>query len=147
VDREIERLTDPLKKNAPAPPGAIRAAEARLDFRFPPDYVEFLESSDGAQGWLQVSRPAGEPDYYLMLWPIAGVVDVNEIPDVKAASGDLVLFGSDGGSENYGFRRADTGSAIVQCPNVRSDASGDIPRGSSFLDFLRDLHARPGVPF
>jgi len=146
VDRELERLTDPLKKNAAAPPGTIAAAEARLNHRFPPDYVEFLESSNGAEGWLEVSRPAGEPDYYLMLWPVEGVVNVNEIPEVKAASGDLVLFGSDGGSENYGFRRSETGSGIVQCPNVRNGASDDIPRGSSLLDFLRDLHARPGVP-
>ena len=146
MNRELERLTDPLKKNNPAPPGAIAAAEARLGYRFLPDYVEFLEASNGAEGWLQVSRPDGEPDYYLMLWPIERVVDLNEIPELKATSGDLVLFGSDGGTENYGFRRSETGSGIVQCPNVRNDASGDIPRGSSFLDFLRDLHARPGVP-
>ena len=60
-----------------------------------------------------MSRPNGEPDYYLMLWPIEEVVDVNAIPEVKRTSGDL----------------------------VRNDASGDVPRGSSLLDFLRDLHA------
>ncbi len=146
MDRELERLTDPLKKNAPATRAAIASAEARLGYRFPPGYVKFLESSNGAEGWLQVSRPAREPDYYLILWPIEGVVDLNEIPVVKVASGDLVLFGSDGGSENYGFRREETGSGIVQCPNVRNGPADDIPRGSSFLDFLRDLHARPGVP-
>jgi len=76
----------------------------------PADFVEFVGSFDGAEGWVG--------DSYVSLWPAADVIANNETIQVDALAPGLLLFGSDGGTEAYGFDRRANPWLVVRVPFV-----------------------------
>lgn len=84
-----------------APEGAtdegIAAAEEEMDCRLPPDVKSFLREHDGGEGTLGTRRRP------IQLWSIERIGAECEAQEVTRAVPGLVLFGSDGGSEGYGF--------------------------------------------
>src|SRR3954469_25021608 len=84
-----------------APRGAneeqIARAETEMDCRLPEDVKALLREHDGGRGTLGPRKRPFE------LWPIVRIADECEAQEVTRAVPGLVLFGSDGGSEGYGF--------------------------------------------
>jgi hypothetical protein len=127
------------------PPGAsaetIAHVEQRLHFNFPMDYVEFIQLSNGAEGWV------GEG--YVVLRPIEGLVAWHEGYGAVDPEPDLVPFGSNGAGEVFAFARS-AGSAIVQADAVVMRLEEALFCGHTFVEFLRTVSAnsqsrrRPG---
>ena len=78
-----------------APEGA--SAERLDQLPLPPDVRAFLEKHDGARGTVGArKRP-------LVLWSAEQIAREADEQEVTRATPGLILFGSDGGAEGYGF--------------------------------------------
>ncbi len=75
--------------------GAVRRAEETLGVSLPEEYVAFMAESNGGEIEVAGNR--------LRLWPIEDLVYMNEGYEVDRYVPGLVLFGTDGGMEAYGF--------------------------------------------
>ena len=84
-----------------APEGAsedrLAIAEEKMDCGLPPDVKALLAEHDGGEGTL---GPRKRP---IELWPIERIAAECEAQEVTRAVPGLALFGSDGGSEGYGY--------------------------------------------
>src|SRR3954462_2934938 len=97
-----------------APRGAneeqIARAETEMDCKLPDDVKALLREHDGARGTLgRRKRP-------LELWSLVRIADECEAQEVTRAVPGLVLFGSDGGSEGYGFYSQAAGGKYGRVP-------------------------------
>jgi hypothetical protein len=125
----------------PASVEVVRSVERATGVVFPADYVDFMTESNGAEG------PIGNSAAYLSLWPIEKIVPLNA--DYRAAEfwPGLVLFGSDGGGEAYGFM-ADALNPdrcrVVDVPFIGRWPEDAIEHGHSLLDLLRSLVSEGG---
>jgi SMI1/KNR4 family protein SUKH-1 len=138
VDQESEliALRTALDGNPPATLETIRETERLIDFEFPPDLVAFYLLCDGGEGWW------GED--YLRINSLEDLRFQNTAPFLQQSFSDIVVFGSDGASEWHAFLRGHRWTIVQREPIAGPDY--DRIRGRSFLEFLRDLKARPGVP-
>jgi hypothetical protein len=75
----------------------IAAAEEDMDCKLPRDVKELLREHDGGEGTL---GPRRRP---FQLWSLERIRAECEAQEVTRAVPGLVLFGSDGGSEGYGW--------------------------------------------
>ena len=75
----------------------IATAEQEMDCKLPADVKSFLLEHDGGEGTL---GPRRRP---IQLWPLARIRAECEAQEITRAVPGLVLFGSDGGSEGYGW--------------------------------------------
>lgn len=83
---------------------------AELGFSLPPDYVEFLRRANGGEGFVG--------DSYFILWKIEELKTFNLEYEVNEYAPGLLLFGSDGGGEGYGFDTRGDKLPIVRVPFV-----------------------------
>src|SRR5256885_2405604 len=90
-----------LRDTAAAPRGAkeeqIAGAGSEMDCQLPEDVKAVLREHDGGRGTVGPRKRPFE------LWSIERIADECEAQEVTRAVPGLVLFGSDGGSEGYGF--------------------------------------------
>jgi SMI1 / KNR4 family (SUKH-1) len=133
---ELIALRAALNANPPATLDAVRETERLIDFEFPPDMVAFFLLCDGGEGWW------GEN--YLRLDALEDIRFKSTYPEYQRVFSDIVVFGGDGGGEWHAFLRG-TRWTIVQREPMAGPESDRI-RGRNFLEFLRDLKTRPGVP-
>jgi hypothetical protein len=75
----------------------IARAEAEMDCELPGDVKALLREHDGGTGTLGPHKRPFE------LWSIERIADECEAQEVTRAVPGVVLFGSDGGSEGYGW--------------------------------------------
>src|SRR3954470_18928324 len=84
-----------------APRGAVEdelaRAETEMDCKLPEDVKAVLREHDGGRGTLGPRKRPFE------LWSIERIADECEAQEATRAVPGLVLFGSDGGSEGYGW--------------------------------------------
>jgi hypothetical protein len=115
-------LRDELTLRGPADQAQVARLREQLGRQVPDDYLEFLIAHDGADGAVGVLAPVAEIGRAEDLYP--------ELDHLRG----LVVFGSDGGLEAFGFDPAGT---VVVLPWIggREDA---VPQGS-FAQFLRRL--------
>jgi SMI1/KNR4 family protein SUKH-1 len=99
-----------VKLNEGAKPETIAAAEREIGWQLPGDYRAFLARSNGGEGFL------GE--HYLVLWAVEELAPFNRDFQVQDYAPGLVLFGSDGGNELFGFDTRNDASPIVQVPMI-----------------------------
>ena len=80
-----------------ASPDALEAAGTATGVDLPADLRAFLEKHDGARGTVGArKRP-------LVLWSADQIARESEAQEVTRATPGLLLFGSDGGAEGYGY--------------------------------------------
>jgi hypothetical protein len=116
-----------------APNGAaeeqIARAESEMDCKLPEDVKALLREHDGGRGTLGPRKRPFE------LWSIQRIADECEAQEVTRAVPGLVLFGSDGGSEGYGWLDGKYGRAPVLAAGPHEFEA----LGSSLVDLLRAL--------
>jgi len=117
-------------------PGAGEAdivdEERRLGLRLPEDYVAFLRVSDGAEGFIGDNS-------YVILWSSKELSSMNDAYEVQKYVPGLLIIGSSGGGEAYGFDTRGSAWPIVQVPFVGMDWGDAQLMGESFSLFLHCL--------
>lgn len=114
-----------------ASPVEIETAEGRLGFRFPADYRQFLETTNGSGEWYG--------DLYLSLYSLDQVVDLTEIRNHAETLPGLVFIGSDGGGEGVGFDFRRDPPAIVLMNLVSTRWEEASFQAESFNEFIKQL--------
>jgi hypothetical protein len=116
---------------APADANVVRELQTSLSL--PPDFLRFLLQHDGGEGF------AG--DRYIILWRAAELAPLNQAYEVGALAPGLVLFGSNGGGEAYGF---DTAMRVVEVPFVGMATESATPIAEQFDDLFPSRDAVAG---
>ena len=112
---------------------AIAAGEMQLGMRLPADYVDFLKFTNGGEGF--VGKNA-----YIILWGVEELASMNQEYEVQKYVPGLLIFGSDGGGEAYGFDTRSPQWPIVQVPFVGMEWDVAESMGTSFCQFLARLY-------
>src|ERR1700743_1841159 len=124
----LDSLARDFSISAPATLAEIAEAERWFNYSFPPDYKDFLSAANGLEG--QANRE------YLVLWSTKELIDLNTAYKVKEFVTDVIIFGSDGAEEAFGFDISGSPAPIVQLPFI---GMGYIPTRrlcGSFEEFL-----------
>jgi SMI1 / KNR4 family (SUKH-1) len=74
----------------------VAAVQVALGLNLPPDYTDFFRRFNGGEGFVG--------NEYLMLWKLEDLDQFNREYEVAEYLPDVLLFGSDGGGEAYGFQ-------------------------------------------
>jgi len=122
-----------LDLNDPAPEEEVENAEKALGVSLPASYKEFMKNSNGAEGNI------GE-EFYLMLWKVEDLAELNEAYGVDEFADGLLLIGSDGGDTAFGFDKRTATMNVITVPfmGMRLDEVQTI--GENFVDLLKNLH-------
>ena len=119
-------------------PGATKAAVddlvARLGYDLPDDYLQFMRTSNGAEGAMSESS-------YLVIWPVEEVISLNEANAVQDFATQLLLFGSDSGSRGYAFDIGSPGMPIVSVDLILTEVIEQM--GSNLSEFFQMLAGDP----
>jgi hypothetical protein len=135
-----ERLFEKFKVNPPASAGLIAQSQAKLGFPLPVDYLSFLQQMNGGEGFI------GE-HAYVALWRVEELSDRNLGYEVAEFAPGLLLFGSNGGGEAFGFDTRTGQFRIVAVPFIGfDDLSNAIVIATNFRAFLEALFVT-GIPF
>jgi hypothetical protein len=122
------RVRDTLSRSS-ALQEALASFEVVFGLAPPTGYLEFMRKGNGGEGQVR--------NGYLMLWPLEELQRQNAAYNVTTFAPGLVLFGSSGGGEAYGFdTRRRPHVRIVSGPfiGMRLEAARDC--GGDFDSFL-----------
>jgi hypothetical protein len=115
-------------RRPPASPSQVAASQGETGVEYPLDYVSFLLWSNGGEGEL-----FGK---YLSLWPVEEVAQLNRDYAIANYIRALVVFGSDGGGEAFGFDYSSASPVIVSVPFGDLDPASKTFVGASLADFM-----------
>jgi hypothetical protein len=124
----IEEMIKDWQLNLGASVGSIRQAESDLGCTLPLDYVEFLIRHDGGEGFVG--------DNYLIVWRAEELARFNREYEVGEYAPGVILFGSDGGGEGYGFDLRDKIMPVVRIPFVGMELRYAKPVAVNFSTLL-----------
>lgn len=128
----MRRFLDRLNRRPGATDAAIAETEKQLDAKLPAEYVEFLKLTNGGEGFIGKE--------YMILWSIEELASMNQSYEVQKYVPGILIFGSNGGGEAYGFDTRTPQWPIVQVPFVGMEWRYARPIGESFSAFLGRLH-------
>jgi hypothetical protein len=111
---------------------AIAAGEVQLGMRLPADYVEFLKFTNGGEGFIGKE--------YVILWGIEDLYSMNQSYEIKKYVPGLLIFGSNGGGEAYGFDTRSPQWPIVRVPFIGMEWGLAKPMSLTFKAFLECLY-------
>lgn len=97
MTEQLEALLRDVRLAGPAPAELIERVEKEMDCAIPADVKAFLQEHDGGTGTLGAQKRPVE------LWSIERIRDECDAQEVTRSVPGLVLFGSDGGEEGYGW--------------------------------------------
>jgi len=117
--------------NPPSDAAAIRRFETASGFRLPDGYAEFLQQTNGGEGFVG--------NAYLILWRVEELLEMNKAYQVAEYAPGLFLFGSDGGGEAFAFDTRSDAKPIVTVPFVGMELKLARPVASDFQAFLEEL--------
>ena len=114
----------------------LAAVEHELGHHLDRDYRSFMLTRGGGEGSIG--------DGYLILWKMVELLPFNREYEVEKRAPGLLLFGSSGGGEGYGFDRRSGRVSLVRVPFIGLSWRHAIEAVSSFGEFLGALGARRG---
>jgi len=117
--------------NPPLTSKDIAIFEADSGIRLPGDYVDFLRIGNGGEGFIG--------DSYALFWRLDELKTLNAEYEVDEFAPGLLLIGSDGGGEAFGFDTRERSWPVVRVPFVGMDIDLLAVLGRTFPDFLKAL--------
>lgn len=105
----IYHLTD-AQLDPPASPLVLEALSSELKVPLPISYLDFLSIHNGGEGFVG--------NKYIIIWKAEEVARFNIEYEVDVYAPDIVLFGSSGGGEGYGFDTRNSGMPVIKIPFV-----------------------------
>ena len=130
---ELESIFSNFLRRPGATTELVAKACRLLNFTPPTDYVTVLNYTDGGEGFIGQN--------YLRLYSTEEVPRLNQAYQVETFAPRLVIFGSNGGGEAFGFDARQSQIEIVQIPFIPLDFQQAIPFGPSVFEFLSKLAA------
>jgi hypothetical protein len=130
---DIATLLNGLGRRSGATDRMIAESEKQLGAHLPPEYVDFLRVTNGGEGFIGDNA-------YAMFWNVEDLASLNGSYEVLKYAPGLLIVGSDGGGEAYGFDTRAAGWPVVRVPFVGMNWSAAEPMGKTFNEFLRRLH-------
>jgi hypothetical protein len=128
-----DKLLEKFDCNPGASDEGIRDAEAALGHTLPEDYVAFLRHTNGGCGWIGLR--------YTALFAADELAEMNRIARVDEFQPGLLIFGGNGGLENYGFdKRKSRPWPVVMIPGISLGFEDAIVQGASFSEFLQYIY-------
>jgi hypothetical protein len=121
-----------------ASPELIADCASALKVVLPATYIEFMRISNGGEGF------AGRDDY-LLLWPVHELQSLKASYETDKYAPGLLLFGSNGGGEAYGFDTRSPSNPIVQIPFVGMDWASAKEVAAGFYERLERLKGKAGM--
>jgi len=115
----------------PASIELIKDVENNLGIKFPKDYIDFMLLSNGCEGSI------GEN--YIRFWKIEEIIQYNEEYEVQAYTPDIIIFGSNGGGEAFGFDMRNKNIKYIMIPFM-FDYDDIIDQGYLLNDFFERLY-------
>ena len=122
----LEKLAKSFDTVLPATHTAIETAEKFFNLKLPTDYKEFLQFTNGLEG--------ETADSYLVLWSAEELVELNQAYNVKEFVSNIILIGSDGAEDAFGFDT--TNMTIVKLPFIGMGHIANEKLSDTFGDFL-----------
>jgi hypothetical protein len=135
----MRRFVENLNCRPPATEEAIAAFEKTSGKQLCADYREFLKVVNGGEGFIRKNA-------YVILWGVDELASMNKAYEVEDYAPGLLIFGSDGGGEAYGFDTRSPQWAIVEMPFVGMAWSLAEPIAASFRGFLEHLYRTEKMP-
>jgi hypothetical protein len=117
--------------NPPASLESLGRCLGALDVPLPADYVQFLLQMDGGEGFIG--------DHFVMLWSVERFVEMNTGTYFAEVARGLVVFGSDGGGEAFGFDTRSATPSVVMIPYGGMEWDVAIMLAPDFNSFLQHL--------
>ena len=124
----LTELVDRFATAAPAAPSEIAAIEKFFNYAFPADYKALLQTTNGLEG--RTDRQ------YLVLWSTQELMDLNTAYQVKEFVADVIIFGSDGAEDAFGFDTSVPTVSIVKLPFIGMGYLPNEKLAGSFEAFL-----------
>jgi|SRR3954452_25197944 hypothetical protein len=112
----------------PADPDVVAGLSVSLRVGLPSDYLDFLRQHDGGEGFIG--------DNYIIFWRAGQLGDFNREYEVGKYAPGIVLFGSDGGGEGYGFDTSTGDMPIVRIPFIGMERRYATPIARNFADLF-----------
>ncbi len=120
---------DEFDANRPATMDVADSVQAELGIPLPQDYVEFMLRANGGEGFINGNS-------YVMLWKLDELCEFNRDYEVAQYCDGILLFGSNGGGEAFGFDLRAVPYRVVQVPFLGMNHSLIEKIGASFSEFL-----------
>ncbi len=136
---DIQKYINGLSRNAGAKIESIIEAENQLGEQLPDDFKEFLMLCNGCEGFIG-------PDAYVSIWNTEQLVVLSQSYGIQKYVPGLLVFGTDGGEEAYGFDSRTPGLPVVRVPLVGMAWNLALPVAPSFVAFLEQLHSQHATP-
>jgi hypothetical protein len=121
-----------FSRNQPADEVAIRAAKNAANSAFPTEYREFLRFTNGGEGFIGSGG-------YAALWRVEEICPFNKDYEVSEYAPRLLLFGTNGGGECFGFDYRSPDRVIVRVPAIGMSLKEAILTAPTFYRFLEVL--------
>ena len=127
----METLLRDWQLSAGATDKALQDAMKLLGHSLPSDYSQFLRERNGGEGFVG--------DNFLILWKAEELEIFNREYEVDQYAPGLLLFGSNGSGEAYGFDTRSVAMPIVRVPFIGMELQYAEPIADSFTDLFRQL--------
>jgi len=131
MDGEFKKYITELGLNKPASLNTIEEVEKSLGIKFPSDYVDLMLFTNGCEGSIGES--------YIVMWPIEEIVQNNEDFEVEEYVPGLILFGSNGSGEAFGFDIRTEKPSYIMVPFLL-ELEAVIRQGSTINAFFERLY-------
>lgn len=117
--------------DAPADPDVVEGLSASLGVGLPDDYLAFLRQHNGGEGFIG--------DNYIIFWKAEELADFNREYQVEKYAPGVLLFGSNGGGEGYGFDTQSAALTIVRIPFIGMERRYAMPVAKDFPNLFAKL--------
>ena len=128
MEKTILNLTAKMTLTTGASDLDIERMVLSIPYALPEVFLEFLKFSNGVKGRIG--------NKFLIIWGTNDIISINEGYNVKIFAPGLLLFGSDGGNEGYGFDFRGGKMSIVEIPFICMDWESAKIISHSFVGFL-----------
>ena len=115
---------------------SIEPAQELIRHPLPIDYLEYIRKCNGGEGFVGTD--------FLILWRIEELAKLNQEYELERYAPGLVLFGSSGGGEGYGFDFRHNNCRIVRVPFVGMEWRLAVITANSFTEFLNTIATHAG---
>lgn len=129
MSSRLDELTRDLEKGPPAT-FELSSVLGRL---LPDDYLQFIGTANGAKGFVGKQ--------FLRLWNLDSLEEMNVAAGTPEFWPHLLLFGTDGGGQGFGFDFSGPALRIVEVPLESLLPEDAIEMGTSFTEFIEYLAA------